>query len=162
MAESCSRSTRSSSVRGTFLALWTRSSSLSMRTRTSMAKRLSSSGELFLQAAGDALRDEAVDVTAERGELLECAGAEETVLRAGHQVERVDVRRLHPVELAHLQFVLEIGDRAQALDDRTGPDRPREVDDEHAERLGADVAQVRGGLLDERHPLVDREDRLVL
>src|SRR3954466_4173600 len=133
-----------------------------MRTRTSMAKRLSSSGELFLQATGDALRDEGVDVTAERGELLDSAGAEETVLRAGHQVERVDVGRLHTVELAHLQFVLEIGDRAQALDDRSGPNRAREVDDQDAERLCPDVAELRGGLLDERHTLLDSEDRLVL
>src|SRR3954469_8870083 len=117
-----------------------------MRTRTSMAKRLSSSGELFLQAACDALRDEAVDVTAERGELLDSAGAEETVLRAGHEVERVDVWRLHAVELAHLQLVLEIGDGAQALDDRSGPDRAREVHHEDAERLGADVAEVPGRL----------------
>src|SRR3954452_19496861 len=98
-----------------------------MRTRTSMAKRLSSSGELFLQPAGDALRDEAVDVTAERGELLDSRGAQETVLRAGHQVERVDIGSLHPVELTHLQLVLEVRDRAQALHDGSGPDRAREV-----------------------------------
>src|SRR4051794_21095142 len=133
-----------------------------MRTRTSMAKRLSSSGELFLQPAGDALRDEAVDVTAECGELLDSAGAQETVLRAGHQVERVDVRGLHPVELPHLQLVLEVGDRAQALDDRPGADGPREVDDQDAERLGPDVAERLGRLADERQALLDVEDRLVL
>src|SRR4051812_43308701 len=133
-----------------------------MRTRTSMAKRLSSSGELFLQTAGDAFRDKAVDVTAERGELLDSTGAQETVLRAGHQVERVDVRGLHPVELTHLQLVLEVRDGAQALDDRMGPDRARVVDHQDAERLGADVAEMPRGLLNERHPLLDPEDRLVL
>src|SRR3954470_13344068 len=101
-----------------------------MRTRTSMAKRLSLSGELFLQSAGDALWHEAVDVTAERGELLHATGAEETVLRAGHEVERVDVRGLHPVELAHLELVLEVRDGAQALDDRARPDLLGVLDDQ--------------------------------
>src|SRR3979409_1774622 len=158
----CSRWHRPSSVRGTFLALWTRSSSLSIRTRTSMAKRLSLSGELFLQSAGDALGHKALDVTAERGELLHATGAEETVLRAGHEVERVDLRGLHPVELAHLELVLEVGDRAQSLDDRPGADLAREVDDEDAERLGADVGHVGRRLLDERQALLDAEDGLVL
>src|ERR1700756_3924796 len=101
-----------------------------MRTRTSMAKGLSLSGELFLQASRHAFGHEAFNGSTERGELLDATGAEETVLRAGHQVEGVDVRRLHAVELAHLQLVLEVGDRAQPLDDRPGPDRPRVVDDQ--------------------------------
>src|SRR3954469_5627817 len=113
-----------------------------MRTRTSMAKRLSLSGELFLQPASDALRDEAVDVAAERGELLHSAGAEETVLRAGHQVERVDVRGLHPVELTHLQLVLEVRDGAQSLDDRPGPDRLGEIHHQDAEGLRTDVREA--------------------
>src|ERR1700709_1277718 len=98
MPKICSRSTRTSSVRGTFLALWTRSSSLSMRTRTSMAQRLSLSGGLFLQGPADSLRTESADVASEGGELLHATGAEETVLRAGHEVERVDLRSLHAVE----------------------------------------------------------------
>src|SRR4051812_7923644 len=127
-----------------------------------MAKRLSLSGELFLQSAGDALGYEAVDVTAERGELLHATGAEETVLGAGHQVERVDVGRLHPVELTHLELVLEVRDGAQALDDRAGPDLLRVVDDEDAERDGVDVVQVGRRLVDEREPLLDAEQRRVL
>src|SRR4051794_18048736 len=107
-----------------------------MRTRTSMVSSSHSfPGELFLQPLRDAGWDQVVDRAAEGGELLDPAGAEETVLRARHQVERVDVRRLAPVELVHLELVLEIGDRAQALHDRARAHLAREVDDERVERL---------------------------
>ena len=63
-------------------------------------------------------------------------------LARGHQVDGLDVRRLPAVELVHLELVLEVGDRAQALDDRLRPALAREVDDEDAERLDRDVAEV--------------------
>src|SRR5918997_5029619 len=144
---------------GTDFALWTRSSSLSMRTRTSMGSGFVSAAlKFFLQAIRNTVGYQAVDVAPEGGELLDAAGAEETVLRTGHQVERVDLGVLHPVELVHLELVLEVRDRPQALDDALGADLAREVDDEDVERLGADVAEVRRGAVDELEALLDAED----
>src|SRR3954464_508592 len=134
---------------GTPLALCTKSSSLSMRTRTSMAVVSSLARELFLQPPRAGVRNEAFDVPAEGGELLDPARAEKTVLRRAHQVHRLDVVGLARVELGHLQLVLEVGDRAQSLDDCDGPDAARVVDDQHVERLGADVAEMRRRLVDE-------------
>src|SRR5215211_5204447 len=124
---------------GTPLALCTKSSSLSMRTRTSMAVGNSLARQLFLQPPCDGVRNEALDVPAKGGELFDPARAEETVLRRAHQVHRLDVVGLARVELSHLQLVFEIGNRAQSLDDRDRPDAAREVDDEDVEGLRADV-----------------------
>src|SRR4028118_584345 len=97
-----------------------------MRTRTSMAASLRSlPRELFLQPCGDPRRHVLADVPPEGGELLHPARAEETVLGAGHQVERVDVGRLLAVELVHLELVLEVRDRAQPLDDPPRAPAPR-------------------------------------
>src|SRR3954447_2426118 len=119
-----------------------------MRTRTSMAGLLSLPRELFLQPPRDGLRDEAFDVPAEGGELLDPARAEETVLRRAHQVHRLDVVGLSGVELGHLELVLEVGDRTQAFHDRDRADAARELDDEDVERLGADVVEMARRLLD--------------
>src|SRR3954454_6237864 len=126
-----------------------RSSSLSMRTRTSMALPggVSSAGQGFLQRPGHVWGNEIRDVAPERGQLLYAAGRQETVLGAGHDEDRLDVGRLQAVELVHLLLVLEIGDRAQPLDDRGGADAARVVDDQDVERLRPDVAEVRGRLL---------------
>src|SRR4051794_22858039 len=144
---------------GTPLALCTKSSSLSMRTRTSMAVVSSLARQLFLQPPGDGFRNEAFDVPAEGGELLDPARAEERVLRRAHQVHRLDVVGLARVELGHLQLVLEVGDRTQALHDRGRPDAARELDDEDVERLGANVVEMGRRLLDERDALLRVEDR---
>src|SRR5829696_8343916 len=162
MSKISSLSTRTWSVSGTGFALWTRSSSLSIRTRTSMAPFSSLPGEQLLQPRGHAPWDQLLDVPTERRQLLDAARAQETVLRAGHQVEGLDVRCLLAVELVHLQLVLEVGDRPQALHDRLGADLAREVDDERGEGLGADVGQVARRLLDERDALLDVEQRLAL
>src|SRR3954471_1658136 len=144
---------------GTPLALCTKSSSLSMRTRTSMAVVSSLARQLFLQPPGDGVRNEAFDVPAEGGELLDPARAEETVLGRAHQVHRFDVVGLSRVELGHLELVFEVGDRTQAFHDRDRPDAPRELDDEHVERLGADVVEVARRLFDEPDPLLRAEHR---
>ena len=49
----------------------------------------------------------------------------------------------------HLELVLEVRDRAQALDDDLRSLLAREVDDERRERLRPDAPQVRGGRADE-------------
>ncbi len=66
---------------------------------------------------------------------------------------------LAAVELGHLELVLEVRDRAQSLDDRTGRRPAGEVDDQDVERLGADVAQMGGRVVDERDALVGVEQR---
>src|SRR5215218_4413003 len=128
---------------GTPLALLTRSSSLSMRTRTSMGllARSSSAGERFLQAPRDRVGDEVGDVAPEGGDLLDSARGQETVLRRRHQVDGLDVVGEMAVELVHLQLVLEVRDRAQALDDRRRSDPARVVDDQDVERVDADVRE---------------------
>src|SRR5438105_11734866 len=97
---------RTWSVSGTALALCTRSSSLSMRTSTSMRPSLLAGADRgprtrlrveLAEAAGDRRRDELVDVTAEGGDLLDPARGDEAVLRAGHHVHRLDVGREQPV-----------------------------------------------------------------
>jgi len=60
------------------------------------------------------------------------------------------------------KLVLEVGDRAQSLDDRLRADVPRELDDERRERLGANSVEVGDRALDEGHPLVDAEQRAAL
>src|SRR5688500_18643210 len=99
-----------------------------MSTRTSMALPVSSARQRFLQSPGNRLWDKIGDIATERGDLLDSARGEETVLRRRHQVDRLDVRRQLAVELVHLELVLEVGDRAQALDDRLGPALTGELD----------------------------------
>src|ERR1044072_7245862 len=118
MSSTSSLSTRPWSVSGTCLALWTRSSSLSISTRTSMALPVSSARQRFLQTLRDRLGDEIGDIASECGDLLHAARGEKTVLRRGHQVDGLYVGRELTVELVHLQLVLEVGDRSQSFHDR--------------------------------------------
>src|SRR3954452_599295 len=108
-----------------------------MRTRTSIKSSACGSlaGQFLLQAPGDLRRHEAGDVAAERRDLLDSARTQERVLRAGHQVDGFDLVVLQAVEVGHLLLVLEVADRAQALDDRRGPLPARELDDQDVEAL---------------------------
>src|ERR1700751_2623197 len=136
-------------------ALCTRSSSLSISTSTSIvaypcrapaawglwidfmysSDAISSASELFLQALCDLLGDQILDLPPERRKLIHAALGQETVLRARHQVHGLYLRVLAPVQLAHLELVLEVGDRAQALHDRVRADPACELDNERRERL---------------------------
>src|SRR5919109_2054045 len=164
------------SVRGTAFALWTRSSSLSMRTRTSMRRSLLVEAEkpLFLrgerraglplrehlrEAARDRLRDELVDRAAERRDLLDAARRDEAELGVRHQVDGLDVGSERAVQVVHLELPLEVGDHAQALDHRLRAPALRELDDELGEDIDLDVVLVAQGLLEEADPLVDGEHR---
>src|SRR5471030_1694607 len=142
---------------GTDLALCTKSSILSISTRTSIASPSSSAFQLFLQPARDLARDEIVDPAPKGGELLHATRRQKTVLRAGHQVNRLYLGVLPAVELIHLQLVLEIRDCAQPLHDCLRPNMSRELHDKRAERLGSNPLQIRDRALDEAHPLVDSE-----
>src|SRR6266849_2253339 len=108
---------RTWSVRGTAFALCTRSSSLSIRTRTSMGFSLASAAlipwilrgartscrEHFLEPAGNRLGHEVGDVAAEGRDLLHPAGRDEAHVRTGHHVHRLDIGGEVAVELIHLE-----------------------------------------------------------
>src|SRR5204862_4838082 len=115
----------------------------------------SSAPELLPQPLGDPDGDEVLDPSAERRKFLDAARGEKTVLRTGHQVGGLYLGILSAGELVHLELVLEVRDRAQALDDRLGAHAASELDDEDREGLGADALQTRGRLLDEVPPPLD-------
>src|SRR5690348_5963709 len=106
---------RTWSVSGTALALCTRSSSLSIRTSTSMALSLllraqrgaaASVREELPETLGDRLGDQFVHLSAKGGDLLHAGGRDERDLRARHHEDRLDVGREVPVELVHLELPL--------------------------------------------------------
>src|SRR4051812_30533710 len=124
---------RTWSVSGTAFALCTRSSSLSMSTRTSMGIQSTAWTGLLLrvdgsagpasgielgEACGDVGRDELLHVSPERGDLLHPARGDEAELRAGHDVHGLDVRGKRAVQVVHLELPFEVRDRAQALHHR--------------------------------------------
>src|SRR3954447_20518089 len=121
---------RTWSVSGTALALCTRSSSLSMRTRTSICGcslllvgqrgAAATVREHLLQAARDGKGNELFDISAERCDLLHPAARNEAHLRAGHHVDGLDLRRERPVQLVHLELVLEVREHPEPLDDHLG------------------------------------------
>src|SRR5215471_403715 len=172
---------RTWSVSGTALALCTRSSSLSMRTRTSMG--LSGSywwgrrGTLLLradrragtpvgvqlaEALGDCGRYELVDTATERRDLLDAARRDEAELGTGHDVQRLDVRREEPVQLVHLRFPLEVGEHTQAFDHRARVVLACELDDEFGEHIHRHVMKMRERVLEERDALLQGEHRLLV
>src|SRR5581483_4674200 len=160
---------RTWSVRGTAFALWTRSSSLSIRTSTSMARGIlllgveggpaSAVREELPQAARDGRGHQLLDVSAERGDLLHAARGDEAHLGARHHVDGLDVGRERAVELVHLEFPFEVRDHAQPLHDHARVPATREVDDELLEDVDLDVVEVMHGVLHERDALLDREHR---
>src|SRR5437763_4013764 len=161
---------RTWSVSGTAFALCTRSSSLSIRTRTSMIFSLllvgqgsatSTVREHLFQAAGDGLWHELFDISAEGCNLLHPTRRDETHLRARHHVDGLDVRCEVTVQLVHLELPLEVRDDAQALHDRPRVPAAREVDDELAEDVDLDVLdEAVERLFEEIDALGNREHRL--
>src|SRR5919109_1778031 len=98
---------RTWSVSGTALALCTRSSSLSMRTRTSIGLRIlllrtqggagTSAWKELPEASRHGVGHELVDASAEGRDLLDPAGRDEAVRGTRHHVQRLDLRREQPV-----------------------------------------------------------------
>src|SRR5919198_3080757 len=139
---------RTWSVSGTAFALCTRSSSLSIRTSTSMGSQSTASigkralsasfrgygrlhlllradrsagataREELLEAPGNRVRNKLVDLAAERGDLFHAARGDEAVLRSRHHVDRLDVRRERSVQVVHLELPFEVRDHAQPLHHR--------------------------------------------
>src|SRR5579862_6465306 len=159
---------RTWSVSGTAFALWTRSSSLSMSTRTSICRMLLLVGqwgpapsvrESLPQTARDGFGHELFDISAEGGDLLHAARRNEAHLRARHHVDGLDLGRERAVELVHLELPLEVGDHAQPLHDHLRVPATREVDDELAERVDLDIAEMGRGAPNEADALVEGEQR---
>src|SRR5205085_6586094 len=160
---------RTWSVRGTAFALWTRSSSLSMRTRTSMLAMIlllgvqgspaPTAGKELPQPARDGRWHQLLDISAEGSDLLHAARGHERDLRARHHVDGLDVGRERAVELVHLELPFEVGDDAEALHDHAGLPAACEVDDELLESIDLDVVDVTDRVLDERDPLLERQQR---
>src|SRR5580765_1929074 len=130
---------RTWSVSGTAFALCTRSSSLSMSTKTSIGSSVLTRSDRSIlrgdtaQRLGDRRGDERVHAAPEHRDLLDSAGGDEAVLRARHHVDGLDPRVERSVEVVHLELPLEVRDDAEALDDRAGAAALRELDDEFGE-----------------------------
>src|ERR1051326_3368037 len=162
---------RTWSVNGTAFALWTRSSSLSMRTSTSIGSLVyglfgrvlrcsrAAGREKLCKPLGYGVRDELGHPSSECGNLLHAARGDEADRGARHHVDSLDLRRERPVELVHLELPLEIRDDAEPLHDRLRLPLAREIDDELPEHVHLDVVQVRERFIQEGDALVEREHR---
>jgi hypothetical protein len=65
------------------------------------------------------------------------------------------------IHLRHLQFVVEVGNRSQPLDDGRDVTVPAEVDQQPLEPLDGHVGEVPGDLGEHRDPVVDTEHALL-
>ena len=109
------------------------------------------------QPVVDGLGHQPGDVAAEHGDLLDQARGEVPDLRGGRDEQRLDVGQL-AVHLGHLQLVLEVADRAQALHDHRDVVRAAVVDQQALEAVDGDVGQVGDGVAQQLHALVDGEE----
>src|SRR5690348_1087594 len=116
--------------------------------------------QAFVERLQDDRGNEVGDVPAPGGDLLDQRGGEEAVGGVGGHEQRLDAREA-VVHLGHLQLVVEVADRAQALDDGRDVALLAEVDEEAVEGLDADVAVLGGDLADQVDPLVDLEQALL-
>ena len=115
-------------------------------------------GPALGQPLGDLRRHHPRHVAAEPGDLAHQARRQERVLRAGRDEEGVDARQLL-VHLGHLQLVVEVGDRAEALDDRLGAVLLGELDEQALEELDPHVGEVRDLLGEHLLALLEGEQR---
>src|SRR4029077_2036869 len=113
-------------------------------------------GQALAQPGQHDLGDQAADVPAVPGDLLDQAGAQERIERIGGHEQRLDLG--HPVvHLRHLHLVLEVADGPQPLDHRADPVGRAEVHQQAVEPLDLDVAVAAGDLAQHLDALVDRE-----
>ena len=101
--------------------------------------------------------DQAGHVAAEGRDLLDQRGREEGPLGAGGHEDRLDGRQ-RGVHLGHLELVVEVADRAQALDDRVHVVGQAEVGEQAGEAVDADVVPARAGLLEHGDALLGGEE----
>src|SRR4051812_1085713 len=107
-------------------------------------------------------RNQLVDPSAERGDLLHAARRDEADLRARHHVDGLDVGSQRPVQLIHLELPLEVRDDAEPFHDCFRLPLPREVDNQRREDVALDVRQVDERLPQERDTFVEGEHRLLV
>src|SRR6476661_6622614 len=143
ISNSSSRSIRTWSVIGTFFAVATSSSSLSIRTNTSNGL---SSQRVRCPPPRASLRG------GERPARVRTLPRGRQTGRA-HHVERFDLRAQSAIEVVHLELPLEIADGAQPLDDHTGTVLAGEVDHQGRESDHRHVVAPAQRLLDEADPL---------
>ena len=93
------------------------------------------------QPLADESRAQTGDVTAEGGDLLDQAGGEERPLRGGRHEDRLDLGE-RGVHLRHLQLVVEVADRAEALHDRDDVALLAERGQQAAEGVDRDVGEA--------------------
>src|SRR5204863_3090176 len=117
-------------------------------------------GRALAQPGQHDLGDQAADVPAVPGDLLDQAGAQERVERVGGHEQRLDLG--HPVvHLRHLHLVLEVADGTQPLDHRADPVGRAEVHQQAVEPLDLDIAVTAGDLAQHLDALVDREQAVL-
>src|SRR5437879_4001921 len=98
---------------------------------------------------------------AEAGDFLDQARRDVRVLLGRHQKHGLDGAPELPVHQRHLELVLEIGHRADPPHDAVGALARHEVDQEPVERDDAEVAELRGGLVDHLEAFLHREQRFL-
>ena len=109
----------------------------------------------FVERLQDQRRHQVGDVAAPGRDLLDQGGGQEAVGGVGGDEQRLDAGEA-VVHLGHLQLVVEVADRAQALDDGRDVALLAEVDEQAVEGLDPDVAVLGGDLADQVDPLLDR------
>ena len=92
----------------------------------------------------------------QRGDLLDQAGGQEAVLRVGRHEQGVHAGQA-AVHLGHLQFVVEVADGPQTLDDHRDLVGAAVVHDQALERVDPNVAVRRGHLGEHLAAFLDGE-----
>src|SRR5690606_15753774 len=116
-------------------------------------------GEPLLELEQGGPRYQLRDVGTVLGDLLDARAGHVRPAGRRHDERRLDVGVELTVQVRHLQLVLEVGDRAQALDYDPGADLPGVVGEEAVERVDDHVLHVGHDLPDDLHALLGREQR---
>ena len=95
-------------------------------------------------------------------DLLDQPRGQVRVALGGHHEDRLDAGIEAPIHERHLELVLEVREGPDAPHDHRGPHLPRVAHEQAGEGVDADPGLALVGLADEVHPLLDREERLLL
>src|SRR6267142_795922 len=117
--------------------------------------------QVRLQRLRDVRRYELGDRRPEGDELLHTRSGKEQIVRSGHEIDHLDLRRELAVHVAHLEFELEVRQRAEPADDEARADLFRERHLQTVERADLDVGARSAGLAHERDALIGVEQRLL-
>src|SRR5919201_48084 len=109
----------------------------------------------------DAGWNELRDVAAKFGKLFDQTGAEKQMSKAGRNEYRCDLRFQAAVHQRHLELALEIGDGAQAANDRAGSHPAGEIDRQPVKGADLDSRSLAQAFADHAHPFPGAEQRLL-